>query len=265
MEKNRAIPKGYMTIGELAKKMGVTVRTLQYYDKEGFFSPSSVSEGGRRLYTDKDLIKLYQILSLKHLGFSLEDIKNRIISLDTPADVAEVLAEQAAVIKNEIQNLSQAYDEIKMLREEVLQMQSVDFKKYADILANIQIKNEFYWLIKYFDEPMLDHIRKHFDKESSLAFMRRFKQLMEDIYTLQKEKIPPNSEAAQALAKAFWKMIMEFIDGDLSILPKIMDFTKADTNGNRWDKKQTMINAYIGEALDIYFAENGNDPFQIQE
>ena len=39
MEKHRAIPKGYMTVGELAKKMGVTVRTLQHYDKEGFFSP----------------------------------------------------------------------------------------------------------------------------------------------------------------------------------------------------------------------------------
>lgn len=261
----RAIPKGYMTVGELAKKMGVSVRTLQYYDKEGFFSPSSVSEGGRRLYTDKDLIKLYQILSLKHLGFSLEDIKNRIISLDTPADVADALAEQAAVIKNEIQNLSQAYDEIKMLREEVLQMQSVDFKKYADILANIQIKNEFYWLIKYFDEPMLDHIRKHFDKESSLAFMQRFKQLLDDIYTLQKEKIPPDSESAQALAKSFWKMIMEFIDGDLSMLPKIMDFTKVDTNGNQWEKKQAIINAYIGEALDIYFAKSGVIPLLTKE
>lgn len=261
----RAIPKGYMTVGELAKKMGVSVRTLQYYDKEGFFSPSSVSEGGRRLYTDKDLIKLYQILSLKHLGFSLEDIKNRIISLDTPADVADALAEQAAVIKNEIQNLSQAYDEIKMLREEVLQMQSVDFKKYADILANIQIKNEFYWLIKYFDEPMLDHIRKHFDKESSLEFMQRFKQLLDDIYTLQKEKIPPDSEAAQALAKSFWKMIMEFIDDDLSMLPKIMDFTKVDTNGNKWEKKQAIINAYIGEALDIYFAKSGVIPLLTKE
>lgn len=261
----RAIPKGYMTVGELAKKMGVSVRTLQYYDKEGFFSPSSVSEGGRRLYTDKDLIKLYQILSLKHLGFSLEDIKNRIISLDTPADVADALAEQAAVIKNEIQNLSQAYDEIKMLREEVLQMQSVDFKKYADILANIQIKNEFYWLIKYFDEPMLDHIRKHFDKESSLEFMQRFKQLLDDIYTLQNEKIPPDSESAQALAKSFWKMIMEFIDGDLSMLPKIMEFTKVDTNGNQWEKKQAIINAYIGEALDIYFAKSGVIPLLTKE
>ena len=34
MEKHKAIPQGYMTVGEVAKKMGVTVRTLQYYDKE---------------------------------------------------------------------------------------------------------------------------------------------------------------------------------------------------------------------------------------
>lgn len=72
MEKQKAIPEGYMTVGEAAKKMGVTVRTLQYYDKEGLFSPSAESEGGRRLYTDKDLITLHQILSLKSLGFSLK-------------------------------------------------------------------------------------------------------------------------------------------------------------------------------------------------
>ncbi|MDO7977905.1 MerR family transcriptional regulator [Oceanotoga teriensis] len=37
MEKHRIIPKEYMTVSEIAKKMRVTVRTLQYYDKEGFF------------------------------------------------------------------------------------------------------------------------------------------------------------------------------------------------------------------------------------
>ena len=95
MEKHKVIPQGYMTVGEVAKKMEVTVRTLQYYDKEGLFSPSATSDGGRRLYTHKDLVKLHQILSLKHLGFSLEDIKNRLVSLDTPAEIASVLAEQA--------------------------------------------------------------------------------------------------------------------------------------------------------------------------
>ena len=38
MAKYRAIPQGFMTVGEAAKKMGVTVRTLQYYDKEGLLS-----------------------------------------------------------------------------------------------------------------------------------------------------------------------------------------------------------------------------------
>ena len=71
-----------MTVGEVAKKMDVTVRTLQHYDKEGLLSPSAVSDGGRRLYTDKDIVKLHQILSLKHLGFSLDDIRNRLIPLD---------------------------------------------------------------------------------------------------------------------------------------------------------------------------------------
>ena len=64
MEKHKAIPHGYMTVGEVAKKMDVTVRTLQHYDREGLLSPSAISEGGRRLYTDKDIVKLHQILSL---------------------------------------------------------------------------------------------------------------------------------------------------------------------------------------------------------
>ena len=43
MAKYRAIPKGYMTVGEVAKKMGITVRTLQYYDKEKLLCPSNPS------------------------------------------------------------------------------------------------------------------------------------------------------------------------------------------------------------------------------
>ncbi|MDE7275195.1 MAG: MerR family transcriptional regulator, partial [Lachnospiraceae bacterium] len=161
MDKQKAIPQGYMTVGEVAGKMDVTVRTLQHYDREGLLSPSAMSEGGRRLYTDKDIVKLHQILSLKHLGFSLDDIKNRLIPLDTPAEIADVLMEQAAVVRQKIESLSESLRELEVLREEVLQMQSVDFKKYADIIVNLQMKNDFYWLIKHFDDQVLDHIRSH--------------------------------------------------------------------------------------------------------
>lgn len=174
MERYRAIPPGYMTVGEVAKKMDVTVRTLQHYDKEGLLSPSATSDGGRRLYTDKDIVKLHQILSLKHLGFSLDDIRDRLIPLDTPAGVAQVLSEQAAVVREKIARLTESLSRIEALKAEVLEMQSVDFKKYADIIINLEMKNDFYFLIKHFDSETLDHIRSRFDKESSITFLQKF-------------------------------------------------------------------------------------------
>lgn len=80
MAKYRAIPDGYMTVGEVAKKTGITVRTLQYYDKEGLLPPPAENEDGRRLYTDKDLTLLHQIMSLKSSGFSLDDVRQRLHS-----------------------------------------------------------------------------------------------------------------------------------------------------------------------------------------
>ena len=137
MAKHRAISKDYMIVGEVAKKIGVTVRTLQYYDKEGLLSPSAESEGGRRLYTDKDLVILHQIISLKSLGFSLDDIKHRLISLETPTDVANALTEQADSIREKIEQLTASLAAIEQLKAEVLQMQTVNFKKYADIIDEI--------------------------------------------------------------------------------------------------------------------------------
>ena len=43
-----------------------------------------------------------------------------------------------------------------------------------DIIVNLQMKNDFYWLIKHFDDQTLDHIRSRFDKESGMAFMNTF-------------------------------------------------------------------------------------------
>ena len=233
MEKSKAIPQGYMTVGEVAKKMGVTVRTLQYYDREGLFSPSAESEGGRRLYTDKDVVKLHQILSLKHLGFSLSDIKNRLIPLDTPNEVAEVL-----------------------------QMQAVDFKKYADIIVNVQMKNNFYWLIKHFDEQTLDHNRSRFDRDSGLAFMDAFTRLQDEALRLLKAGEPPEGQQGQALAKAFWAMVTEFTGGDTSLLPKLMEIGQFKGTDNAWQQKQALVNRYIEPALGAYFSRLGINPFE---
>lgn len=262
MEKYRGIPQGFMTVGEVARKMDITVRTLQYYDREGLLSPSAISEGGRRLYTDKDIVKLHQILSLKHLGFSLDDIKNRLISLDTPDEIAAVLEEQAVVLRKKIDNLSESLRELETLRTEVLQMQSVDFKKYADIVVNLQMKNEYYWLIKHIDDQMLDHIRSHFDKDSGKAFMDSFMQLQDEAIRLHNADVPADSEEGQQFAKVYWDMIIEFTGGDMSMLPKLMELGQVEGTDPKWKEKQVLANVYIEQVLGVYFFRLGINPFQ---
>lgn len=262
MAKYRAIPQGFMTVGEVAKKMRVTVRTLQYYDKEGLLSPSAESEGGRRLYTDKDLITLHQIISLKSLGFSLDDIKGRLTSLETPADVANAFTEQADEIRQKIEQLQASLSAIEQLKAEVLQMQTVNFKKYADIIVNLQMKNDSYYLIKRFDDDTLDHIRSQFDKESGLDFMDRFNCLSDEIVQLQKENVPPESEKCQQVVKEYWGLIMEFTNGDMSMLPKLMEVGNIDTATNAWEERQKIVNDYLEPALQIYFSRLGTNPFE---
>ena len=262
MAKYRAIPDGYMTVGEVAKKVGTTVRTLQYYDKEGLLSPSAESEGGRRLYTDKDLVILHQILSLKSLGFSLNDIKQRLIPLETPTDVATALTEQADSIREKIEQLTASLTAIKQLKTEVLQMRTVNFKKYADIIVNLQIKNDSYYLIKRFDDDMLDHIRNQFDRESGLDFMDRFNRLSDEIVQLQQENVLPESEKCQQIVKEYWGLIMEFTNGDMSMLPKLMEIGNIDTAANAWEERQKIVNDYLEPALQVYFSKLGVNPFE---
>ena len=250
----------YMTVGEAAKKMGVSVRTLQYYDKLGLLAPSAQSEGGRRLYAQKDLVRLHQILSLKSLGFSLEDIKERLPALDTPAEVADALSAQAEDLRSRISQLSDCLAAVEGLRAEVLQMQAVDFKKYADIIVNLQMKNEYYFLIKHFDEETLDHIRTRFDAESGKAFIERFMYLCDRALEMQKEGVPPESEVCQQLAKTFWEMVVEFTGGDMRLLPRLMAIGEAKGDDG-WHKKQEQINAYLGPALEIMFERQGTNPF----
>ena len=253
MERYRAIPPGYMTVGEVAKKMDVTVRTLQHYDKEGLLSPSATSDGGRRLYTDKDIVKLHQIL---------DDIRDRLIPLDTPAGVAQVLSEQAAVVREKIARLTESLSRIEALKAEVLEMQSVDFKKYADIIINLEMKNDFYFLIKHFDSETLDHIRSRFDKESSITFLQKFLHIQDEAIRLQDAGVPAGSPAGLQLAKGYWNLILEFTGGDATMLPTLMQIGENDEVNQEWRQKQAKAKAFIEQALGAYFLDAGINPFQ---
>ena len=70
-----------LKVGELARRTGLTVRTLHHYDEIGLLRPSLHTDSGHRLYTGRDVARLQQVLSLRQLGFSLEEARQ---CLDRP-------------------------------------------------------------------------------------------------------------------------------------------------------------------------------------
>jgi len=238
-EKHRAIPQGYMTVGEVAKKMGVTVRTLQYYDKQGLLPPSAESEGGLRLYTNKELVKLHQIRAMKQLGLTLEEIKSWLPAQNTPEEVSNVLIEQAKEIRKKIKALADVLESIEVLNTEVLQTKNVDWRKYADIFSLLQDKSELYWVISHLPEKLYEQLDITKEEDSEIL-MNNLNLLLEKVSELQEKSISPESEQGQDFAKKFWDVVMEITGGDADMMSELGEI--AVTHGDsKWKSRQPFI------------------------
>lgn len=90
----------WMKIGELARMTGVTVRTLQYYDRIGLLPPAHVTEAGHRLYDERSVGQLYAIAALKQLGLSLAQIKE--LKATAKVDLGTLIDMQLARLREEI-------------------------------------------------------------------------------------------------------------------------------------------------------------------
>lgn len=245
-----------MSVGDLAKKMNVTVRTLQYYDKMGILTPAVKTSHGKRFYSNKEMVMLYQILSMKYLGFSLEEIKNNLIPLDTPEEVVAVLESQEVSIAEQIKKLKEISESIHLLKSEVVQMHEVDFSKYADILGMIQKNDMSYWTVKFLDESILNHVKEKYidEPDKPKEIYERFEKLSDEIIGLIEKNIDPQGEVGQKIAKEWWDMVIDFTGGDMSLLPGLMKFEQSKENWSEQEKiKQLKVSDFIGKAFDVYF------------
>ena len=114
-EQKRAITEIHLQIGELAKRAGVSIRTVRYYEEIGLLTPSSLTSGGIRLYTQQDLNRLIFIRRLKMLGLNMEEIK---MALGIP----EASSDQKIRVEHTLQLLRLQKDKLK---EEITRLTDV--------------------------------------------------------------------------------------------------------------------------------------------
>lgn len=94
-----------MTAGRFAKRAGVTIRTVRFYDKVGLLPPSRRTDNGYRYYELRDLARLQRILTLKYIGLSIDDIKRVIQGEGQEEDLKESLRVQSTILQRKIDHL----------------------------------------------------------------------------------------------------------------------------------------------------------------
>ncbi|MGB4405550.1 MAG: MerR family transcriptional regulator [Sphaerochaeta sp.] len=117
-------------IGELARKAGVTARTVRYYEALGLLKTQDRQDGGQRYYSDEDLVYLNRILQLKRYGLCLDEIAE-IIRLGNEDSTGqkrrlELLKQYRKLLSRELQHLKDVKALIDDLSWHVEQLESVE-------------------------------------------------------------------------------------------------------------------------------------------
>lgn len=121
------------TTGEAAKRCGVSVRTIQYYDTRGIVSPSQLTEGGRRLYSEENLKALQTVCFLRSLGLGLEAIRQLMEDDNSQQVISLLLERRAAELRQELEERRQQLDTLNQLMAAGKQFQNLSPETIGDI------------------------------------------------------------------------------------------------------------------------------------
>jgi MerR family transcriptional regulator, thiopeptide resistance regulator len=127
-------------VGELAKLTGLTIRTLRFYDQIGLFSPSGQTESGHRLYNESDLSRLQQILSLKELGLSLEEIKTALTGGQiSPFEIVDLQIKQ---IKEQIKLQQKLLEQLRHVSKLMQGKAELTVEDFTNLLQAMKMEFE---------------------------------------------------------------------------------------------------------------------------
>ena len=131
----------YYSSGEFARMAQITVRTVRYYDKQNILKPSLVTRTGARFYTEEDFARLQQIMLLKYLGFSLEDIRELTVNDSDYSYLEHSLEQQQNLVRDRIEQLQLVEQAIGETVTEIRQQQNVDWNRMRELIHLTGMEN----------------------------------------------------------------------------------------------------------------------------
>jgi DNA-binding transcriptional MerR regulator len=211
-QKTTAPGRGVFHAQQFAELAGVTVRALHHYDRLGLLKPSGRSDSGYRLYTNRDLVRLEQIVVLKFLGLPLKRIRDL---LDHEDALADTLRRQQIVLADKRRQLDGAIAAIRRAEQSLEAGREPDWELFKRIIKEVEMQNNTDWSKKYYTpeaQPKIEERRTLWSPELQAEVSRSWTELVADVEAALGED--PASPKAQALAARWRKLVEGFTGGD---------------------------------------------------
>ena len=231
-------------VGELAKQTGLTVRALHHYDEIGLLSPSRRSAAGYRLYDGDDIARLLQILSLRQLGFSLEEIG---------ACLAKPEFSLPRVLELHVSRLREGIELQRRLcsRLETVagRLRSSEVVSVEDFLETMEAMNMFE---KYYTQEQLQQLeerRKMLGEDRIREVEQEWPRLIAEVRAEMEKGTDPASETMQRLSKRWMELVQMFTGGDPGIAESLKKLYQGEPSAQQRSGLDPEVMGYVQQAV----------------
>jgi DNA-binding transcriptional MerR regulator len=234
-----------MRVGELAKRTGLTVRTLRYYDEIGLLSPPRLPGSDYRQYGESEIRRLQQIASLRQLGFSLDEIREILTRPET--SVRQVIEMHLTRLNEQITLMEQLRWRLSAIDRGLKGNGSVTAEEFLDTL---EVMNR---MEKYYTPEQLATLKARAEEigdEHIREVEAEWPVLIAQVQAEYDAGTDPADPKVQALAQRWMELVREFTGGDPGITNSVnrMWQEETDIQGTETAPVRALMD-YVGQAI----------------
>ena len=254
-------------IGEVARRAGVTVRTLHHYDSIGLVSPAGRSAAGYRLYGPADLERLARVILFRRLGFSLAEIGAQLdgsplkgqedgAETSAPMSLPALLREHARRLRRRITEEERLAARLESIADHLGRGKEPTAEDLMTTLEKIKMHE------KYFTPDQMDTLarrREELGAEKIEATQQEWPGLIADVRAAMAAGKPASDPAVQALARRWTALVAEFTGGDPEMSQSLRTMYKQEPDyGAQWGLDADLF-AYVNAAKEALQTEGDAD------
>lgn len=237
-----------LKVGELARRTGLTIRTLHHYDEIGLLRPSLHSEAGYRLYTAGDVARLQQVLSLRQCGFSLEEVRD---CLDRPGfSPLELIRLHIGRLREQVEWQRELCEKLEAIAAHFRAAEEVSADEFLRAIERMTMIENYYTPEQ---REYLKERREQVGEERIRQSHADWAELIAQVRAEEEKGTDPTDPKVQALARRWMALVNEFTGGDPGIAQSVGRVWKeqgdniAAQHGTQYDPRGVF--EYIGKAM----------------